>query len=108
MQPAAMLTPVGEKKLLLTLTCEQACMVHVSDAEPLRFPAVSTARTSKVWVPAVRFVYDFGLVQAENAPASILHSKVTPVSASVKLKLAFVEVLGSGGAEVIVGTGGAV
>jgi hypothetical protein len=108
LQPAAIVTSVGEKKLRLTLTCEQACMVQVSDAAPLRFPAVSTARTSKVWVPAVRPEYDIGLVHAENVPASILHWKVTPDSVSVKLKLAFVEVLGSGGVELIVGVGGAV
>ena len=74
----------------------------------LVFPEPSTARTSKVCDPVVRPEYCFGLVHAAKAPPSRLHSKVTPDSASVKLKLALIEVLELGGLSVIVGDGGAV
>ena len=74
----------------------------------LLFPEPSTARTSKVCEPVVRPEYCFGLVHAAKAPPSRLHSNVTPDSASVKSKLALIELLEVGGAEVNDGVGGAV
>jgi hypothetical protein len=47
-------------------------------------------------------------VHAENAPPSIRHSKDTPGSVSVNLKVALPEVLELGGPAVIVGGGGPV
>jgi hypothetical protein len=74
----------------------------------LLFPEPSTARTSKVCDPVPMPVYCFGLVHAAKVPPSSLHSKVTPDSALVKVKLALIELLEFGGAEVNVGDGGAV
>src|SRR5947208_894681 len=50
-------------------------------------PAGSVARTSKVWLPAPSAEVAWGLVQADQLPPSIRHSKVEPGSLELKLKL---------------------
>jgi hypothetical protein len=81
--------------------------VHVHEAGLLRFPAASRASTWNVCEASERPEYDFGLEQGENWPPSSLHRNVTPVSGSLKEKLAFAELEKLGGFAVIVGAGGA-
>jgi hypothetical protein len=65
------------------------------------FPALSVARTWKVWEPGNSPVYEAGLEQAVKPPPSSSHSKVEPPSEELKSKLTS-GVLGSGGATSIV------
>ena len=66
-----------------------------------RFPAVSIARTWKVWLPTASPARLSGVVHAANAAPSRLHSKL-PASVEVKVKVALVELLTAGGVEVSV------
>ncbi len=52
------------------------------------FPAVSMARTWKVWVPSAKPVYSLGELQAVKVALSRLHSKVAPVSLEAKVNVA--------------------
>src|SRR5206468_10899506 len=66
-------------------------------------PAASVARTSKVWLPAVRAgEIDSGLVQELQLPVSMRHSKLEPLSSELKLKLGVVLLDGSDGFESMV------
>ena len=60
-------------------------------------PTASVARTSKLWLPAVRFVYALGELQEAKVPPSRLHWKVDPTSVEVKLKLAAALLVGLAG-----------
>jgi hypothetical protein len=71
-------------------------------------PAASVARTAKVWVPSGRAVYCCGLVQAVKAASSRAHSKLEPASLELKLKLALVLLLSSGGPESMLVSGAVV
>ena len=65
--------------------------------------SVSMARTASVCPPTPRPVNDAGDVQAVNAPASSLHSNVTPGSSDEKVNVADVAtVVGSGPLSMIV------
>src|SRR5207302_1357798 len=69
----------------------------------------SVARTSKVWLPSLSAGESVsGLVQAVQEPASILHSKLEPVSLELKEKLGVVLLEGSLGCAVIEVLGAAV
>jgi len=60
-------------------------IVHVCDAGvPSVFPAMSVARTSKVWLPAPSALVAWGLVQGFQLPPSTRHSKVEPGSLPLK------------------------
>src|SRR5882724_1488986 len=61
------------------------CHVHVAGVASV-LPAASVARTSKVWSLSVRPGTLCGLVQAANAPPSMLHSKVEPGSVESNVK----------------------
>ena len=63
-------------------------------------PAASVERTWKVWLPAARPLYFFGELQLWKVSSSSLHSKL-PGSVEPKAKLASVEPVLAGGAEVI-------
>src|SRR5689334_11817311 len=77
------------------------CHVQLSgDASVL--PAASVARTSKVWVLSVRPATLCGLVHGDQAPPSIRHSNVEPLSDELKLKLGVAALDGSAGLLVIV------
>ena len=66
-------------------------------------PAVSVARTSKVWLPALSAGEIVAGLEQEVQPAlSMRHSKVEPVSFELKLKLGVVSLDGSDGCESIV------
>ena len=66
-------------------------------------PAVSVARTSKVWLTALNAgEIVSGVEQEVQLPPSIRHSKVEPVSFELKLKLGVVSLDGSDGLESIV------
>ena len=82
-------------------------IVHVYEVAALTLPAASFASTEKVCEPSARVVYACGLVHATKLPVSSLHRKLTPVSVSLKLKLAFELFDGFDGFDVIVGAGGA-
>src|ERR687896_1464121 len=69
-------------------------------------PAASLARTRNMLSPPGMLLYVFGEVQGAYAAWSSEHSKVTPASVAAKLKLAFVLVLSTGGAEVMNVSGG--
>lgn len=71
-------------------------------------PAVSMALTPNVCEPSLRLEYAHGDVQAEYRAPSRLHWNVEPASLELKLKLAEVELVTAGGADVIVVSGGAV
>ena len=73
----------------------------------LVLPAASTAVTANVCAPSASPVYVLPVEQALAAPPSIAHRKVTPGSASVKLKVADVDAVGLLGLPVIEGAGGA-
>ena len=61
-------------------------------------PAVSVARTSNVWLPAVSAgEIDSGLVQDVQLPPSTRHSKLEPVSEELNVKLGLVLFDGSDG-----------
>ena len=69
-------------------------------------PAVSVARTSKVWLPALSAgEIVSGLVQVVQLPPSIRHSKVEPVSDEVKANDGVASFEGSDGCELIVVSG---
>ena len=69
-------------------------------------PAVSVARTSKVWLPAESpGEIVCGLVQDDQEPPSSRHSNVEPGFDDVKEKLGFASFDGSGGDAVIVVSG---
>jgi hypothetical protein len=66
-------------------------------------PALSVARTWKVWLPAVSAGESVsGLEQEVQPPPSTWHSKLEPVSLELKLKLGVVLLDGSAGLESIV------
>src|SRR2546422_10970569 len=66
--------------------------------EPSVLPAWSVARTSKVWLPALRAGETVsGLEQEVQLPPSIRPSKVEPVSVELKEKLGVVLFEGSAG-----------
>ena len=66
-------------------------------------PALSVARTSKVWLPALRAgEMVSGLVQELQLPLSIRHSKLEPDSEELKVKLGVVLFDGSAGLESMV------
>ena len=73
------------------------------------FPALSTARTWKVWLPSARLARLCGLVQALKPPLSRSHSKLaTPLpvpSLPVKPKLALVLLVGFDGLLVMLVSG---
>ena len=76
---------------------------------PLRLPAASCALSENVCFPLLRGPgYDTGLVHTANVELSSWQRNVTPVSESVKLKVALLCVVVLAGAEVITGLGGAV
>jgi hypothetical protein len=80
-----------------------ASIVHVKLAgEGSVFPAVSTALTWNVWLPAVRPEYARGLEHAAKAAPSRLHWKLLPASVEVKERLALVWFVGFVGCAVIV------
>src|SRR5438128_7044753 len=84
-------------------------MVHVKLAGVAStLPAGSVARTWKVWLPSASALWLCGLVQAANAAPSSLHSKVLPALVAVKLKLALVLLVRTGGLAVIVVSGAVV
>ena len=61
------------------------------------FPAVSVARTVKVWLPSGVGPRVVGLVQAANVPLSSLHSKppgVASLALNAKVGVASLEGLG--------------
>ena len=60
-------------------------------------PAASVARTSRVWLPALREARLWGLEQEVQLPLSIRHSKVEPVSEELKARLGVVSFDGSAG-----------
>jgi hypothetical protein len=62
----------------------------------------------KVWLPEVRPLYVFGLVQLAAAPPSIVQLNVLGDSLDVNEKLAFVWLVGLAGCAVIVVFGAAV
>ena len=66
-------------------------------------PAVSVARTWKVWLPAVSAgEIDSGLVQDVQLPPSTRHSKLEPLSEELNVKLGVVLFDGSDGLESMV------
>ena len=65
-------------------------------------PALSVARTWKVWLPAASAARVCGLVQEVQLPPSMRHSKVEPVSFELNVKLGVVLLDGSAGLELIV------
>jgi len=69
------------------------------------FPAISAARTSKVWLPSESALYAFGLEHGENGAPSSLHSKLDPGSLEVNVNAAAVALVGSAGPEPIVVSG---
>ena len=69
-------------------------------------PAGSMALTPNVCDASLRLEYERGDVQAEYEAPSRLHWNVDPASLDVKLKLAEVEFVAVGGADVIVVSGG--
>ena len=71
-------------------------------------PAVSVARTSKVWAPSVSAAVVCGEVQAANASLSMRHLKVEPVSVESKEKVGVLSLVVPVGPPVIVVFGGAV
>ncbi len=72
-------------------------------------PALSVARTWKVWLPSVSAgEIVSGLVQDVQAPPSMRHSKLEPLSEELKLKLGVVLPDGSDGLESIVVFGASV
>ena len=71
------------------------------------FPAVSVARTVKVWLPSGVGPRVVGLVQAANVPLSSLHSKpvgVASLALNAKVGVASFDELGGLVPRVIVGT----
>jgi hypothetical protein len=64
-------------------------------------PTASVAATVNVWLPAVRPLYAFGLVQLAAAPPSIVQLNVLPASVEVKEKVALVWLVGLAGCAVI-------
>src|SRR5256885_11593454 len=78
-------------------------ITHVDEAVALALAAASTARTWNVWLPWATPLYAFGLVQAANPPPSRSHSKVTPASVSLHMKLAAVWLVGVPGPPPTVG-----
>jgi hypothetical protein len=72
----------------------------------LSFPAGSTAIAFKLWLPSPRLPNVLGFEQAGKPCPSRLQWKLTVGSVSVKLKVALLELLGSGGPE-MAGGGGA-
>ena len=70
-------------------------------------PAVSVARTSKVWEPSARASTVWGLEQEAKPPASSWHSKVED-SLAEKVKVASAELEGSAGPESMVVSGSVV
>ena len=66
------------------------------------FPAASVARTWNVWAPTLSPVRSTGEVQAANAAASSLHSKVDGFSLAENAKDALVLIVVAGGPESIV------
>src|SRR5436309_14209036 len=71
-------------------------------------PAVSMARTWKVWLPRAGERWVGGLVQSLKATPSSLQSKVLPALVAVKLKLAVVLLVRAGGLAVMVVAGAVV
>jgi hypothetical protein len=71
-------------------------------------PALSLARTSKLWSVAVSEEYCLGELQGLQAPESMRHSKLEPFSLALKLKLAEVAPVDPEGPESIVVSGGVV
>ena len=66
-------------------------------------PAWSVARTSKVWLPSVSAgEIVCGLVQDDQLPPSVRHSKLEPDSLELKLKLGVAFPEGFAGDESIV------
>src|SRR6186997_1514016 len=66
-------------------------------------PAASGARTSKVWLPAVKAgEIDSGLVHDVQLPPSTRHSKLEPPSVELNVKLGVVLLDGSAGLESMV------
>ena len=67
------------------------------------FPAVSVARTWKVWLPALSAgEIVSGLEQEVQLPLSTRHSKVEPVSFELKVKVGVGSFDGSAGLEPMV------
>src|SRR5256714_5495405 len=80
------------------------CHVHESgDGSVL--PAASVARTSRVCVLSVRPLTEWGLVHGAQAPPSIRHSKLEPVSDEVNVNAGVVALDGSAGLAAIVVSG---
>ena len=85
-----------------TLSMTQGWLAGVGSV----FPAGSVARTSSAWAPTESPEYVAGLVQDVKVPPSRLHWNVDPASLEVKVKAAPVLLLGLGGPEVTVVSGG--
>ena len=66
-----------------------------------RFPALSIARTWKVWLPFLRLRYVFGEPQLLKAPRSSLHWKREPFSVEANLNVAVRAVVRAAGPLII-------
>ncbi len=84
-------------------------IVHVYEAgDASVFPKGSTARTAKVCDPSAKVARVLGGTQAENAPPSMLHSKVAVASGLMNVNMGVALLLGLLGVEVIVVSGAVV
>ena len=83
-------------------------IVQLWVAGPLVLPAASVAVTENACEPTASAVYDAGLAQAVNAAPSSEQANDDPGSFDENVKLAEVTVVGDGGPDPIVTTGGVV
>jgi hypothetical protein len=75
-------------------------MTHVYEAGlPSVLPALSVARTWKVWLPSARPEYVFGDVQDVKAAPSRLHWKLEPGSVEEKSNVAPVAIVSAAGSD---------
>src|SRR4029079_289416 len=74
---------------------DQVCEAGV----PSVLPAVSVARTSKVWLPSASAAVVCGLVQGVQLPPSMRHSKVAPASPELNAKVGVASLSSAGGPE---------
>jgi hypothetical protein len=84
-----------------TSTIVQAELAGVASV----LPAWSVARTANVWLPTLRSVSVTGEAHVANAPPSVEHSNVEPVSLAEKVSVALVLAVEAFGPESIVVSG---
>ena len=81
--------PVGPESIVVSGATVSTVQVRVASLASA-LPAASRARTRKVWLPSPSPVSVRGELQASQAPASSLHSKVAPPSLDENVKAAVV------------------